>query len=195
MTLTIRRAAVGDAGPIARAHVAGWKLAYEGLVPQDYLDALDVRERTELWRSILTGEITVPGVPRPADFVVEVDATLVGFANVGRFRDEPDDASAGELWAMYVHPEAWGTGAGDALMKTTLDELVRLEARRSYLWVLEGNARARRFYERHGWTSDDVIKTFDANATQVPEIRYSREPAIWRPCEQSIALQSKDIDS
>lgn len=174
MAFVLRSAVVDDAESIARAHVAAWQAAYTRLVPQDYLDALDVGERTALWRSILTGEVTAPGVPRPTDFVIEDDATVVGFANVGRFRDRPTDAAAGELWAMYVHPDAWGTGAGDELMIAALDELFRLKSTTAYLWVLEGNNRARRFYERHGWTSDGITKTFDANSSQVPEIRYSR---------------------
>ena len=174
VALTIRNAEVDDAEQIACAHVAAWQAAYKGLVPQDYLDTLDVGERTALWRSILTGEVTAPGVPRPTDFVIEADTRLVGFVNVGRFRDQPNDAAAGELWAMYVHPDAWGTGAGDELMIATLDELFRMESTASYLWVLEGNDRARRFYERHGWKSDGIIKTFDANTSEVPEVRYSR---------------------
>lgn len=172
--MAIREAAVGDAEAIARAHVAGWQVAYRGLVPQDFLDAIDIDERTELWRSILTGELTAPGVPEPANFVAESGGQVVGFANVGSFRDEPENTSAGELWALYLHPDAWGTGAADALMAATMEELMRLETTTSYLWVLEGNARACRFYERHGWASDEVVKTFEVNGVDVPEVRYSR---------------------
>ena len=114
----------------------------------------------------------------PKDLVAEVDGVVVGFANVGPFRYEPavtpDSKIVGELWAMYVDPNSWGSGVGDELMAATLEELDRLGAVRSYLWVLEGNGRARRFYERHGWRSDDVTKTFDAGGTQISEIRYSR---------------------
>lgn len=174
MAFTIRSVAVDDAEAIASVHVTAWKVAYEGIIPQAFLDALDITERAGHWRSILTGEITAPNVPRPTDFVVEDSSGLVGFANVGRFRGRPDDLEAGELWAMYVHPDAWGTGAGDALMDETIDELIRMGVTTAYLWVLEGNGRARRFYERHGWTSDDVSETFDANGSQIPEVRYSR---------------------
>lgn len=174
MTVIIRPANVSDAQEIARIHVAAWQLAYRDLVPQAYLDALDMSERTEVWRSILAGELTVPGLPRPADFVAELDGRIAGFANVGLFRDEPTDESAGELWAMYVDPACWGDGVGDALMASAVAEFNRLGTVKSFLWVLEGNRRARRFYERHGWSSDGPFKTFEAGGVEVPEVRYSR---------------------
>jgi len=55
-----------------------------------------------------------------------------------------------ELTALYVHPEWWGSGAGQLL----LDEVHRALAEtcdEAELTVLRTNARARRFYERNGW--------------------------------------------
>lgn len=174
MTLTVRPPTTSDAGDIARVHVAAWQTAYKGLVPQSYLDALDISERTELWSKILAGVLTVPGIARPVDVVATLNGELVGFANIGRFRDAPDDTSAGELWALYVDPASWGAGVGDALMAATLDEFERLAVEQSFLWVLEGNARACRFYERHGWRPDGLTKTFEADGIDVAEVRYSR---------------------
>jgi RimJ/RimL family protein N-acetyltransferase len=42
------------------------------------------------------------------------------------------------------------------------------------LWVLPANARARRFYERAGWTCDGTERTVDALGLTVPEVRYRR---------------------
>ena len=41
----IRRARPEDAEAVARVHVAGWRHAYRGLLPDDYLDGLDWRDR------------------------------------------------------------------------------------------------------------------------------------------------------
>ncbi len=173
MTIDVREAGPDDAPSIARAHVNGWRQAYVGLVPQDVLDGLDVDERTALWRSILTGELTVDGGDPPVDVVAEVDGSVVGFANVGFFRDEPDDETAGELWSMYVDPAHWGVGAGYALMERAMVELRRLGAARAHLWVLDGNDRAQRFYERQGWVNDGVVKMFEIGGAEVTELRYS----------------------
>jgi GNAT superfamily N-acetyltransferase len=174
VAVVVRSARIEDAERIARVHVTAWQVAYEKLVPQEYLDGLDIGERTERWRSTLSADPAVSGAPRPPTTVAIRGEVVVGFVNVGCFRDEPENSSAGELWAMYVDPEWWGAGVGDALMAATLDELDRLGAVTSFLWVLQGNGRARRFYERHGWQSDGLIKMFEVNGVEIPEVRYSR---------------------
>ena len=71
-----------------------------------------------------------------------------------RHRPHPGFASispgAGELGALYVDPQAWGTGLGQALI---IEAERRLAERHAVagLWVLAGNVRARRFYEAGGW--------------------------------------------
>ena len=43
------------------------------------------------------------------------------------------------------------------------------------LWVLKGNDRARRFYQRAGFTADGAEEPFDVDGVAVPEVRYVRE--------------------
>jgi len=80
----------------------------------------------------------------------------------------------GELYALYVTPAWWSTGAGRALMGRVL---VCLEAdgyRQVVLWVLAGNARARRFYDRAGFAPDGGTNIL-TGLGDVLEVRYSRE--------------------
>ena len=58
------------------------------------------------------------------------------------------------LSGLYVRPEAWGTGVAARLHDRAVDALRAAGVGRARLWVLEGNARARRFYERRGWRLD-----------------------------------------
>jgi len=76
----------------------------------------------------------------------EDDGTVVGVLTVG----------ADELYAIYVHPEYWGTGVGQALLDRAEEELARTCAVAS-LTCMVGNARARRFYERNGWRVGETI--------------------------------------
>jgi RimJ/RimL family protein N-acetyltransferase len=76
----------------------------------------------------------------------------------------------GELHALYVVPEHWGTGAAAALHRRALATL----GDPATLIVMRDNIRARRFYERNGWqlVGDDAPHDFDG--VLVPFVRYRR---------------------
>jgi GNAT superfamily N-acetyltransferase len=81
---------------------------------------------------------------RASTDLILVDVEERGFAAV-----------AGEwLNGLYVRPEAWGTGVADELHDRAVAAIRAAGHERARLWVLEENARARRFYERHGWFAD-----------------------------------------
>ena len=48
--VTVRTARADDAEALATAHVRAWQAAYRGILPQDYLDAIDLDARVEQWR-------------------------------------------------------------------------------------------------------------------------------------------------
>jgi len=85
-----------------------------------------------------------------------------------------DERGLGELYAIYVHPDWWATGAGRALIERGELELrsIYLEAT---LWVLEDNPRARSFYETAGWTSDGSTKSDERWGVRAPEVRYRKQ--------------------
>ncbi|WP_051864524.1 GNAT family N-acetyltransferase [Streptosporangium roseum] len=66
-----------------------------------------------------------------------------------------------------------GTGVGRALMDDALPHL----GPRAVLWVLEGNERARRFYEEAGWSADDVTRDAPMGGELTHQLRYARTAA------------------
>jgi GNAT superfamily N-acetyltransferase len=157
----VRRALRGDAAAIADVHVRTWQTAYEHVFGPERLAGIDVSRRASGWaRGLADGEIA---------FVAEEDGRLVGFASVGPARDLE---GLGELYAIYVLPEAWGTGAGPGLMRAAVGELRAAGYADAVLWVLEDNPRARRFYEREGWEHDGSVKEDEFLGLRVPEVRY-----------------------
>lgn len=104
---------------------------------------------------------------------------MVGFASVGPCRD-PDRPGAGELYAIYLLPEAWGCGVGRELIIAGLDVLAGFKFAEATLWVLDTNARARRFYETAGWVIDDASRVEEGFGFPIPEVRY-RRPCPERP--------------
>lgn len=171
MSYVIRPARLSDADDLGRVHVRAWQAAYTGgLMPDEYLDGLSVDDRAAMWRRGLA----VEPPPRAAPWVAEAPGgTVVGFAVVGPSRDDDGDDPGGELHAINVDPDHWGTGAGEALFVAGVDALRDAGFTDAILWVHPDNARARAFYERHGWDCDDVERVEDIAGASVPEIRYS----------------------
>jgi len=169
VTVTTRTAVPGDAAAIAHVHVAAWRAAYRGLMPDHVLDGLDEHQRAESWERLLaSGETESP------TFVAEVDGEVAGFVALGPSKDEGQASVAGEVYAIYVRPDAWGSGTGRVLMELALSTLGDRSLSRATLWVLEGNERARAFYESAGWEPDGAVREDDSRGFRTREVRYTR---------------------
>lgn len=171
ISAAIRKATVDDAEGIAQVHVDSWQAAYLGLIPVPVLNSLSVQVKAVNWRRILSGNTT----PGSRTWVLVGDGAVLGFASVGPTRDEDDHPrTVGEVYAIYLSPQVWGRGLGAELFEAALDDL---EARRFTtitIWVLEGNARARRFYELQSFLLDGARRPVQVGQTSLPEIRYRR---------------------
>lgn len=159
--MDVRRATVADAATIADVHVRTWQAAYEHVFGRERLAGIDPERRRAGWERAIDGGEDV--------FVLEADGRVVAFVSVGPSRD-PE--GLGELYAIYALPEAWGTGAGCALMRVAVEALRDAGFGEAILWVLEDNPRARRFYEREGWAADGARKEVEFLGVGVPEVRY-----------------------
>jgi ribosomal protein S18 acetylase RimI-like enzyme len=143
--------------------VGTWQAAYEHVFGAERLAAIDVRVREERWRERLAEPER-----RHVVLVAEDEGSVVGFASCGESRDTAGEA---ELYAIYVLPESWGSGAGPALMRAALERLGADGFSTATLWVLEDNPRARRFYEREGWSIDGG-RNGEHLGVRISEIRY-----------------------
>ena len=100
---------------------------------------------------------------------------ITGFVDFGPSRDgDSDPQVTGEVFAIYAAPDAWGTGAGRALMGSAVAELARLGYADAVLWVLDANERARRFYGLAGWEPDGASKSDGSRGFDITEVRYRR---------------------
>jgi GNAT superfamily N-acetyltransferase len=167
--MRIRQAEPADAEAIAVIHVRAWQTAYRGLIPQGYLDALDSGERQCVWRR----RLAETHWPKSGTLVAETDGHVIGFARLCATRDEDEDpATVGEIAAIYLTTEIWGTGVGRRLMSAALETLARAGYREATLWVLETNARARRFYEAGGWRGDGAVRQDEVDGVLLTDLRY-----------------------
>lgn len=93
--------------------------------------------------------------------------------------DEPQDVAG--VPALYVHPDAFGTDAGGALMDAATDAIRQRGYSEAILWMLDGNQRAARFYQRRGWVRDGGARLSDwpgiayvEDGERPPEVRFRR---------------------
>ncbi|MER7898341.1 GNAT family N-acetyltransferase [Streptomyces sp. NPDC096046] len=166
----IREMTPADCDGVAQIRVGGWRSAYQGLVPQSYLDGLSVEEDAERRRAYLArGEGSV------VNLVAEgTGGELVGWACHGPYREGEVLTGDAELYALYVHPDQVGRGVGRALLAESVARCSAAGHGRLLLWVLKENDRARRFYERAGFRADGAEEPFEVDGVAVPEVRYAR---------------------
>jgi len=130
---------------ISRIYARSWKSAYRGIVPQEYLDALP----EDRWAPLMEKE------KRQLLLAADGD-TLIGASTWGPARDGAY-ADWSEIVSIYLLPEYFRQGVGTALFRAAEAELVARGHDRIYLWVLEDNMPARRFYEKTGLVSAEML--------------------------------------
>ena len=163
MDLSIRSATVHDAQEIARIHVASWQTTYPGIVPQPYIDSLDVASRAESWKARLdAGDMHM--------FVAEDAGGLVGFASGGAIREPVGnfEAIGAEIYAIYLLSSAQRRGAGKLLMRSLAAALRTDGFTQAAVWVLADNPSCG-FYEHLGGRqiAQKTIRMGDADLLEV----------------------------
>jgi ribosomal protein S18 acetylase RimI-like enzyme len=170
--LVFRDAAQHDAAAIAALHAESWRSAYRGILLDEFLDQRAHLERAEVWRRRFMGPPERPMFT----LLAEEGCELVGFACV--FPDE-NVVFGSFLDNLHVAPGLTGKGIGRELLSGVTRRLVQDGSHSGlYLWVLEQNVRARRFYERAGAEAVGLEAHLAADGQRIRAIR-----CYWpQPC-------------
>ncbi len=152
--ISIRHGGADDLDLVSRLHVQSRQHAYSGIIPQDNLDSLDPAVFLRSWQKNFT--------PDSGLFLAEDDGTPAGFCHV----------ADGWLTSIHVLPRWHGGGVGLALLNAGKNALRDMGFAQARLWVVAGNARARRFYEREGWRQSGQLKEQDLNGALTPLVEY-----------------------
>jgi len=165
--IQIRSALPSDALAVAQVHVRSWQVAYRELLPLGYLESLRPEDRAARY------DFTHSDPARPHTRVATSNGAILGFATTMPARD-PAFPQHGELCALYVDPHRWGSGLGVTLIADARDRMTRQGFRYALLWLLDGNARADRFYRNDGWSPDGARKRDVIWGIDVEELCYQR---------------------
>ena len=171
----IRIADSNDVAVIAELHAQSWRSAYRGMLDDDYLDRRIFSERETLWAQRFQSP-----APNQLVQVAQEDGRVLGFACAYG----GDDAQWGTfLDNLHVSPESKRRGIGKALMQqVAVWSLERHPGAGMYLWVLESNSPAIRFYEQLGGVRSGVDKWRPPDGGSYTKFRY-----FWESLETLIA--------
>lgn len=140
MNFKIRKWEYSDAYKIASVHVNSWQTTYRGIISNDYLDSLDISERTKKWEKIFSD-------PNQKVFVALEWEKIVWFATCGK--SEESEWYESTLSSIYLLAEYQWNGIWSKLFNECKKYLQSLGCRSMYIWVL-GDNPAKKFYEKMG---------------------------------------------
>lgn len=134
-------------------------------MPSELIESMDVSIYKSNWKKALNRT----GLGKY--YVVEANKELLAFSTFGPSRDRKwDAATVAELVAINVTPSHWRSGIGTYLLNEILQK-TSVTYNEMYLWVVEENTPARRFYEKNGFRLTED-KKLDPKHGLVSEVRY-----------------------
>ena len=161
----IRAIQISDVPRAAEIHVFGWRSAYRGIVSDKFLfTKMIVAERLGVFENAVLNHTE--------ETYVFDDGIIKAILTIGICRDT-DKTGSFELWGIYVEPFMKRQGIGAILVDYCENVAVKRGFDEVCLWVFEGNAIARAFYEKLGYKPDGSKKFIDFLAAT--EIRYSKK--------------------
>ena len=157
-----------DRFAISHIYEESWKFAYRDIIPQSYLESIP----EGCWCSNLDKE------GRHTLVMIE-DGMFIGTASYCKSRF-PDYDNFGELVSIYFLPQYMGKGYGKYLLEAVIGELESLGFHVAFLWVLEDNLRARKFYEKMGFISSGNYLDNNIGGKELKEVQYYVNIKKWR---------------
>jgi ribosomal protein S18 acetylase RimI-like enzyme len=157
MTVTLRPAVAEDADAVAAIWYAGWRDGHLGHVPQELVA---VRTEESFWT-------------RAAQRIADTAVAVVGDAIAGFVMVVGD-----EVEQVYVSRDHRGSGVAGTLLSEAERQVKAGGQSEAWLAVAIGNERARRFYERNGWTDGgafDYPASVGSGTLPVPCHRYVKQ--------------------
>ena len=159
----IRRVCIGDESVLAQIQTESWKAAFQNILSKEVLEKVTaVHQAESMYRRLLKEKIG-------NGYILEINGAGHCIAWWDEARDLDCSGSA-ELICIHSLCDRWGHGYGRKMMEKVLADIKAAGYAKVVLWTFEENGRARRFYEKLGFSADGKTKT--SFGTQ--EIRYEK---------------------
>ena len=146
--LSFRRATPADAPQVAELAVEGFA-TYSAFAPPGWAAPAIDEEGLEMTAAVLSK-------PSAWCLLAEEGSRLrghVAFLAAADSRVPSPDPELAHLWQLFVAQPWWGSGLAARLLAAAVDAAASYGFARMRLWTPADQRRARRFYEREGWTA------------------------------------------
>ena len=152
--MTVRNGGFGDMKQAGHIMSLSFRTAFADFVSQETMDAC---AREENCIALLEGIFREGKV----HFLIGEESGMLAWQQT---------EEGAEIMALHTLPESRGTGLGSALLSTAQEQTGDQTV---FLWAFKENARARRFYEKHGfrWDGTQRVSEFDGAL----EVRYVKD--------------------
>ena len=185
--IQVRRARLSDATAIGAVHVAAWRSAYPGILPEDYLTRMSATRQARYYEAtIAAGAVVLVAAPETGS------PRVVGFTTAGTGRSrrsaalgEPPRAGPwgdGEIESLYVLDDWRDQGVGRRLMRGAAQELAGRGCRSVFVWVLRDNP-SRFFYQHLGG------QPVAHGATSVAGVSLAQTAFSWDPIDRLLTAE------
>jgi ribosomal protein S18 acetylase RimI-like enzyme len=165
MTISYRTATPADATSIALLHARNWQENYRGSWKDEFLDHEVIPNRLEVWKKRFER-------PNERQYVIlaEDQGSLCGFACTFLDHDPHWGAFMDNLHVSSPHQRR---GIGQVLMQKSIEKIIQNDpSSKLYLWVLQTNDSAIRFYEKIGGKRVEETLYNNPDGGQSPIYRY-----------------------
>jgi len=169
----VRTANIEDVGAMSLIHSRAWKKAYGDFISAEYLENMSEDGWIPLFARALKENIHEAAV-------FELEGRITGTITFGQTAainsvtdgTAPGTVNAGEIISLYVLPEYWSGKQGYELMKFAVEKLKLQGYTSCFLWVIQKNERAVRFYRRFGFKGTGELITVRFAGLPVIEEKY-----------------------
>ena len=167
MDIIIRKVVPEDAHDYAACHISCWLSAYKGIVSKEFLENIpsELEQREERYRKAFIE-------PGDCEYYCVIKAErMIGFLFFGKSTDN-DKLLAGDVIAIYLLEEFWSKGYGKQMMDFAVEKLKSNGHNEIILWTFKDNERAKRFYEKYGFTYNGKEKEMTNWGGPLTVVRY-----------------------
>jgi ribosomal protein S18 acetylase RimI-like enzyme len=168
--IALKDACPDDYKAIAKLHADSWKKYYRGMYSDKFLDDDVYPNRLDVWRE----RLSTPALNQQVIIAFD-EGNITGFACI-YINDDPVFGTL--LDNLHVTSSMQRSGIGTMLIKEAARRSYEKdEHSKFYLWVLELNANARRFYDNLGGTNYETVDKKNLDGSVSKACRYT-----WDSC-------------